>query len=966
MSHAELQAALREAVRGEVRFDAGARAAYASDASNYRQVPIGVVLPRSVDDIVAAVAICRAHGAPVLARGGGTSLCGQSVNVAVVIDASKYLDRVVDIEPAARLARVEPGAVCDALRAAAERHGLTFAPDPATHSRCTLGGMIGNNSCGPHSVMAGKTVENVEALEVLTYDGARFWCGATSEEELEAIIRRGGRQGEIYAALRTLRDRYAERIRRGFPRIKRRVSGYNLDQLLPENGFHVARALVGSEGTCALTLQALVRLVRSPRERVLLVIGFADIYAAGDAVPQVLAAGPIACEGLDTGIIGGLRERGLRLADIALLPEGGAWLMVEFGADTRPEAIERARALQARLGGKLIEDKALANRIWTIRETGASATALKLKGTPGPDPVVGWEDAAVDPQRLGDYLREFQALVDRYGYRTSLYGHFGDGCVHARITFDLRTPAGLAHWRRFLFDAAALVVKYGGSLSGEHGDGQAKAELLPVMYGPELMQAFLEFKRIWDPLGRMNPGKLVDAQGAVYRVDEHLRLGPAYRPVNVATRLDFSSEVGEGFARELERCVGMGKCRSLEGGTMCPSYRATREERYSTRGRARLLAEMLRGEVITEGWESDAVREALDWCLGCKGCKSDCPTHTDIAAWKAEFLSHYHEKRPRPLATSFFARVGEWAPLAARLPRLANWLAGAPGAGALARRALGISSARPLPRLAVRTLRERFAARRLHADPATPGTGEPVILFPDTFTNHFRPEAGIAAAEVLQAAGFGVQLAPEGLCCGRPYYDAGMLDEARAAMRKILDALAPAIRAGVPLVVPEPGCLSVFRDELRRLFPADTRARELARLATSLGELLAERGWKPAAIGGRALVHGHCHRKALGGIQADIALLEAAGLEVHAPDTGCCGMAGAFGFRRETYEASVRIADLALLPRVRAASPATLIVADGFSCREQIEGLTGRVTLHLAEVLARSLPSATERRPARA
>ncbi|MCX7962842.1 MAG: FAD-binding oxidoreductase [Burkholderiales bacterium] len=954
MSHAELHAALRRAVEGEVRFDAGARAAYASDASNYRQVPIGVVLPRSVEDIVAAVAVCREHGAPVLARGGGTSLCGQSVNVAVVIDTSKYLDRVLEVDAQARLARVEPGAVCDALRAAAERHGLTFAPDPATHSRCTLGGMIGNNSCGPHSVMAGKTVENVEALEVLTYDGARFWCGATSEAELQAIVRAGGRRGEIYAALAALRERYAEHIRRGFPRIKRRVSGYNLDQLLPENGFHVARALVGSEGTCALVLQALVRLVSSPRERVLLVAGFPDIYAAGDAVPQVLEAGPIACEGLDTGIVGGLRERRLRLADLALLPEGGAWLMIEFGADTRAEAIERARALQRRLGGRLLEDRAIAERIWTIRETGASATALNLKGTPGPDPVVGWEDAAVDPLRLGDYLREFQRLVDRYGYRTSLYGHFGDGCVHARITFDLRTPEGLARWRAFLFDAAALVVRYGGSLSGEHGDGQAKAELLPVMYGPALMQAFGEFKRIWDPLGRMNPGKLVDARGAVYRVDEHLRLGPQYRPVTLATRLDFSSEVGEGFARELERCVGMGKCRARTGGTMCPSYRATGEERYSTRGRARLLQEMLRGETIADGWQSDAVREALDWCLGCKGCKSDCPTHTDMAAYKAEFLSHYYDRRRRPLAVAAFARIGEWAPRLARLPRLANRIASAPGASALLRQALDIAPERPLPRLAARSLRKALAAR---GRPRPVGQGEPVIVLADTFTAHFRPEAGVAAVEVLEAAGFRPELSPHGLCCGRPYYDAGMLDAARSAMRRILEAMAPRIRAGVPLVVLEPGCLSVFRDELRRLFPGQAEAMRLSGLATSLGELLVERGWRPpaTATGGRALVHGHCHRKALGGIGADLALLEAAGMTVHAPDTGCCGMAGAFGFRRETYGASVRIAERALLPEVRRTSPATLIVADGFSCREQIEALTGRPTVHLAEALARAL-----------
>jgi FAD/FMN-containing dehydrogenase/Fe-S oxidoreductase len=953
------QSELRAAVQGEVRFDAGAIAAYASDASNYRQVPVGVVLPRTVEDVVAAVAACHRNDVPVLARGGGTSLCGQAVNVALVIDASKYLDRVLEVDPASRTARVEPGVVCDSLRAAAERHGLTFAPDPATHSRCTLGGMIGNNSCGPHSVMAGKTVENIEALEVLTYDGARFWCGPTSEAELEAIVRRGGRQGEIYAKLRELRDRYAELIRGRFPKIKRRVSGYNLDQLLPENGFNVARALVGSEGTCALTLQALTRLVKSPPERVLLVIGFPDIYLAGDAVPQVLAAGPIACEGLDTGIIGGLRERGLRLEDIALLPQGDAWLMVEFGADSREEAIRRAQVLKDQLGGKLIEDKALANRIWTIRETGASATSLNIKGTPGPDPVVGWEDAAVDPARLGDYLREFQALVDRFGYKTSLYGHFGDGCIHARINFNLRSTAGTAHWRRFLYSAAELVVKFGGSLSGEHGDGQAKAELLPVMYGPELMEALREFKRIWDPQGRMNPGKLVDANDRVFAVDENLRLGPAYKPVTVSTRLDFSGEIGDGFVRATERCVGMGKCRAAEGGTMCPSYRATREERFSTRGRARLLGEMLRGEIITDGWNSREVHEALDWCLGCKGCRSDCPTHTDMATYKAEFMSHYYENGGRPRQAHSMGRIGEWAPRAARYARLANFIGSAPGISGIAKRIAGIAPERPLPRFAAATFRERFDALRVaRRDPGREGgarRGDPVILFPDTFSNHFRPGSALAASDVLEAAGCRVDLPREPLCCGRPYYDFGMLAQAKEALLRIVAVLSSQIESGTPVVVLEPGCLSVFRDELLRVLPGNPAAAKLSRLAVSLGELLEARGWKPGRIEGKALVHGHCHQKALGGMRADLALLRETGMELDTPETGCCGMSGAFGFRPETYEASLKIAGMVLMPKVRAAPPASLIVANGFSCREQIEGLSGRDTLHLAEVLARSL-----------
>jgi FAD/FMN-containing dehydrogenase/Fe-S oxidoreductase len=924
----ELQAALAAAVTGEVRFDAGARAAYASDASNYRQVPIGVVLPRAAGDVVKAMAACRAHAAPVLARGGGTSMCGQSVNVAVVFDFSKYMDRVLSVDADARSALVEPGVVCDSLRAAAEAHGLTFGPDPATHSRCTLGGMIGNNSCGAHSVMAGKTVENIEALEVLTYDGARFWCGPTDDAEFQRILARNDRQAGIYRGLKILADSYAELIRKGFPKIKRRVSGYNLDQLLPEHGFNVARALVGSEGTCALTLQAKAKLVKSPRHRVLLVQGYPDVYQAGDAVPEILAAGAIACEGLDEPIVGGLRERNLRLGDLALLPEGRAWLMIEFGGDTREEAVAKAKALR----GRIVSDVAEMGRLWAIRETGASATALNLKGTPGPDPIVGWEDAAVDPLRLGDYLREFQALVDRHGYRTSLYGHFGDGCIHARITFELRTPEGLARWRAFLAEAAALVVKYGGSLSGEHGDGQARAEFLPAMYGPELMRAFREFKRIWDPANRMNPGKLVEA----YKVDENLRLGPQYQPVTLQTRFAFPSEVGDGFARAAEHCVGMGKCRSKSGGTMCPSYRATGEERYSTRGRARLLWEMLQGEVITDGWQSDEVKEALDWCLACKGCRSDCPTHTDMAAYKAEFLSHYYEKKARPLAVQALARIGEWAPLAARAPGLANAL------GALGRPLAGLAAGRRLPRLASASFRSQFAPM---------GEGERVILFDDTFNNHFRPAAAAAAARVLAHAGCRVELPHRHLCCGRPYYDAGMLGQAKKALERILRGLEP----GVPVVVLEPACLSVFRDELHQLFPGDARARDLSARTHSLAEFLERRGYAPRRAFGRALLHGHCHQKALGGTAADAKLLRAAGMEVETPDTGCCGMAGSFGFRRETEGASRRIGELALLPRLRAAAPDTLVVADGFSCREQIEGLGGRAALHLAEVLAGGL-----------
>ena len=925
-----LGAALGTALAGEVRFDNGARAAYASDASNYRQVPVGVVLPSSVEDIVATLALCRQHGAAILPRGAGTSMCGQSVNAAVIVDCSKYLDRVLHIEPGAGVARVEPGVVCDTLREAAEAHGLTFAPDPATHSRCTLGGMIGNNSCGPHSVMAGKTVENISRLEVLTYDGARFWCGPTSEESFRRIVSSGGRQAEIYAGMRRIAQRYGELIRSRFPRIRRRVSGYNLDELLPENGFNVARALVGSEGTCAFTVQAEARLVKSPPERVLVVRGFPDIFAAGDAVPEILAAGPLACEGLDERIIGGLRERGLRLEDIALLPPGNGWLMVEFGGDSVEEALHKA----SRISGTLIADKAMMTRLWTIRETGASATALNLAGR-GPDPIVGWEDAAVDPMRLGDYLREFRALVGRFGYRTSIYGHFGDGCVHARIDFELRTPEGVAHWRKFLHEAALLVVKYGGSLSGEHGDGHARAEFLPLMFGEELMQAFREFKALWDPQNRMNPGKIVDAEGKVLRVDEHLRLGPQYKPVTLKTKLSFESEVGDGFARAVGHCVGMGKCRASKGGTMCPSYRGTREERYSTRGRARLLGEMLRGELITDGWRSEEVKDALEWCLGCKGCRSDCPTHTDMAAYKAEFMSHYYEGRRRPRQAWSMGRVGEWAPLAARLPGLVNFLSGK------TKTLAGVAPQRTLPQFARKTFRSQFQFR---------GKGEPVVLFDDTFNNHFRPRTAAAAQKVLERAGCAVELPPAHLCCGRPYYDFGMLERAKAALGRVLEALWPQLERGLPIVVLEPGCLSVFRDELQQLFPRDVRAARLAGSVTSLSELLLKREFEVERKE-RVLMHAHCHQKSLWGTAADLRILELAGCDVMAPDSGCCGMAGSFGYRPEFYETSRRIASLALLPALERARE-RIVVASGFSCREQIEALAARPTLHLAELLA--------------
>src|SRR5712692_1340377 len=702
---AALEAALRRHLRGEVRFDAGTRALYATDGSNYRQVPIGVVVPRDTEDVLAAVALCREHRAPLLARGGGTSLAGQCCNVAIILDFSKYMARILEIDPERRIARVEPGVILDYLRAEAEKHRLTFAPDPATHDRCTLGGMIGNNSCGVHSIMAGKTDDNIESLALLTYDGQRMHVGATNEEDFNRIVGEGGRRAEIYSGLKSIADRYGDHIRRQFPNIPRRVSGYNLNHLLPENGFHVARALVGTEGTCATVLEATCRLVESPPARVLLVIGWPDIYLCADHVPQVMEHGPIGLEGFDNVIVKASRRMGINSEGLALLPEGSGWLLVEFGANAQAEAEAQAHHLMAALDRsatppamRLLTDPRQARRIWEVRESSLGATSH----VPGEPPRwEGFEDSAVAPEKLGAYLRDLRKLMNAYKYDGAFYGHFGHACVHTRMNYDLESAEGVRKFRQFMEEAADLVVGFGGSLSGEHGDGQARAELLPKMFGPELMQAFREFKSLWDPDWKMNPGKVVDA----YSSTDNLRLGTAYRPPALDTHFGYREGDG-GFPRAVLRCVGVGKCRKLDGGAMCPSFMVTREEEHSTRGRARLLFEMLRGETIRGGWKSEEVHRALDLCLACKACKSECPVNVDMATYKAEFLSHYWSGRLRPRSAYAFGLVPWWSRIAAHAPGLANALTQTPGLSSAARALAGIAGARRLPRFARRTFRE--------------------------------------------------------------------------------------------------------------------------------------------------------------------------------------------------------------------------------------------------------------------
>ena len=686
-------------VDGEVRFDAGSRALYATDASNYRQVPIGVVVPQSVAAAVSAIAVARRHNAPLVNRGGGTALAGQTCNAALLLDFSKHVNRLLELDADGKRARVEPGIVLDEVRAAAEQHHLTFGPDPATHNRCTLGGMIGNNSCGVHSVMAGKNDANILSLEVLTYDGLRLHVGPTSDEELATIIAAGGRRGDIYRRLRDLRDTYADEIRARFPDIPRCVSGYNLRQLLPENGFNVARALVGSESTCVTVLEAELQLVDSPPGRSLLVLGYPTVFDAADDVPAVMDSGCIACEGMDKGLVDDMLAKGLHPDHVAMLPDGGGWLLVEFGGEDRQASDGKARAFMAELQKRahppsmhLYDKPSQEAAIWEVRESGLGATAMvPSKATSGP----GWEDSAVPPDRLGAYLRDMAKLFARYHYEVDMYGHFGQGVLHCRIPFDLITEAGLRDMRAFMDEAADLCIGYGGSLSGEHGDGQARAELLPKMFGDRLIGAFEEFKAIWDPDWQMNPGKVVRP----HRILDNLRLGTDYNPPNPDTHFAFEQDNGT-FGHAAFRCVGVGECRRHEGGVMCPSYMVTREEKHSTRGRARLLFEMMNGSELKGGWRNEEVREALDLCLACKGCKGDCPVNVDMATYKSEFYSHYYEGRLRPRTAYSMGLIYWWAGLAARAPRLVNAVAHAPLVSGIARTVAGLDSRRRIPRFA--------------------------------------------------------------------------------------------------------------------------------------------------------------------------------------------------------------------------------------------------------------------------
>jgi FAD/FMN-containing dehydrogenase/Fe-S oxidoreductase len=963
-----LKRRLETSVRGEVRFDAGTRAMYANDSSNFRQIPLGVVIPRSTSDVVATHRGCAEFGAPIVNRGGGTSLSGETVNRAIVIDSSKYMTSIGDVDRVRRRVRCQPGAINEQVNVkTGEQAGLIFGPDPSSHSRCTIGGNVGNNSCGIHSLQAQlygpgpRMSDCVSRLEVVTYDGERFDVGIDEEERLEAIIAAGGRKGAIYGALRDLRDRYADVIRRHLKPVSelpRRVSGFNLDELLPERGFNVARALVGTESTCVTVTEVELMLMEGMYMRTLVIVEYADLPTCGDDVRDIVERfRPIGLEGIDKRLIHEQQTQGKNLQAIDELPEadhGEAWLLVQFGADTEDDSQDQARRFVDWLTDDRGYDRSRVSvipsrqeggnsgAIWKLREAGLGATAFPDDGQ---DHWPGWEDSAVPADQVGPYLRELRTLYGKYGYEGATYGHFGQGCIHSRISFDLRHADGIRTYRRFMEEAADLCIEFGGSLSGEHGDGQQRAELLEKQYGPELVQAFREFKRIWDPRGKMNPGKVVDP----FALDVNLKLGSDYHPAHPDVRFAYARDGGD-FAHATLRCVGVGQCRVPDAETvMCPSYMATREEKHSTRGRARLLWEMLRGDVVTDGWQSKDVFDALDLCLACKGCTNDCPVNVDMPTYKAEFLHHHYRslKRWRPRYAYAFGLIDQAARVASIAPGLVNFFTRTRPFSALAKRVAGIDAEREIPAFAPVTLQQWFQRRGA----VNPG-GRRVVLFPDTFNNHYHTDVGVASVEALEAAGWHVVM-PEGhVCCGRPLYDYGFLDLAERYLRHVLDVLRDDIRAGTPIVGMEPSCLAVFKDELAGMLPHDEDAQRLARCAHHWSEFFEHYDVEVPRAVRQALLWGHCHHKATGGTDPEQRLLERMGLEVEPVNGGCCGLAGSWGFEEGKHDISMACGEQALLPAVRNAADETVVIANGFSCKTQIEQAdVGRRALHVAQVM---------------
>jgi FAD/FMN-containing dehydrogenase/Fe-S oxidoreductase len=948
---------LRAQLRGSVGEDPRSRALYAADGSNYRAVPDLVVVPADVDDLASAVALTAAAGAPVTLRGGGTSMAGNAIG-GIVIDASRHVNRILDLDPEAGTALVEPGVVLTDLLAAARPHGLAFGADPSSASRATFGGMIANNACGAHSVAWGTTADNLRSLDLIVADGTRMTVDVP-DQTADATTRRAryaampGREGEIHRALQRFVDQHELVIGRRFGRFSRQISGYALQHLLPEHGYDVARLLCGSEGGFAATLRATVALAPLPAAKVLCVLGFDESITSADCVPVVLRHGPLTMESINAELVERLPAEVRDAAVRAGLPAGKAWLLVEMGGADRTEAAGAARQMLEELRdsgspatASLVTDPNAQAVLWRCR---TDAAGLATRRADGAEAWGGWEDAAVPPERLGAYLRGVDELLLRHGLSGASYGHFGEGCMHMRIDFDLFSSTGIATYREFVEQATDLVVELGGSVSGEHGDGRARSELLTRMYGADGVALFGEVKRIWDPRGVMNPGMIVDPP----RLDANLRHNGPAKSRELLTVFAYRED-GHNFAQAQRRCVGIGKCRQSSGGVMCPSFQVTREELHSTRGRAHLLWEMLEGDIIKDGWRSAEVRDALDLCLSCKGCQSDCPVNVDMATYKAEFTHQHYARRPwaRPLSHWSMGWLPLWARLAGRAPGLVNRVTHSKAQG-LVKQLGGIAPEREVPKFATESFTDWFVARG-KVPAATRGK---VVLWPDTFSNHLSPQVGKAAVAVLEAAGFEVVLPNKPVCCGLTWISTGQLGVARRVLRRSLTVLAPHLTAGTPIVGLEPSCTAALRQDAPDLLDGDRLAAAAAMSTYTLAETLAKFApdWEPPQVGGEALVQTHCHQHAVLGFDADTALMAAAGIRAEVPDSGCCGLAGNFGFEKDHYAVSKAVGERVLLPAVREAAEATAVVADGFSCRTQIEQGTPRRAVHLAELLASGL-----------
>ncbi|HEY8042640.1 MAG TPA: FAD-binding and (Fe-S)-binding domain-containing protein [Streptosporangiaceae bacterium] len=947
MDPADIAQALRSVLRGEVDESSRRRAEYSSDASNYRVVPQVVAFPRDTGDIAAVTEVSRRTGTPLTTRGAGTSIAGNAAGPGIVLDTSRHLGRILDLDPEARTARVEPGVILASLQAAAAPHGLRFGPDPSTQSRATLGGMIGNNACGAHALAYGRTADNVLELDVIDGTGRRFTAG----QGLDPVP---GLDQLVSANLALLRTE--------FGRLRRQVSGYSLEHLLPENGARLARALAGTEGTVVTMLGATVRLVPVPRAHALVVLGYPDVADAADAVPAILAHAPLAIEGLDARMVDVVRRR-KGSSRVPELPPGDAWLMVEMGADSAAEAVSLAQAMVAGAGAMaaaVIPAGPEASAVWRIREDGAGLggrTPANKQAWPG------WEDAAVQPDRLGAYLREFRKLLGSYQLDGLLYGHFGDGCIHVRIDFPLDRPGGAQVMRQFLTDAAHLVTAHGGSLSGEHGDGRARSELLPVMYSPGALNAFSAFKHLLDPADLLNPGVLVRPRP----LDADLRR-PAAAPLPRQAGFAFAEDDGD-LTTATHRCVGVGKCRadsSASGGFMCPSYLATRDEKDSTRGRARVLQEMANGTLVSGGWRSPEVRDSLDLCLSCKACSSDCPAGVDMARYKSEVTYRAYRRRLRPRSHYALGQLPRWARLAGTAPRLANALLRIGPLATAVLAAGGMDTRRAIPSFAEVPFRRSPARRSAIQGPAVPAPGNSrrrVVLWADSFSDAFDPGVPQAALTVLTQAGYQVIIPGRSACCGLTWISTGQLDGARRRLRTLLGVLGPYAEAGIPVVGLEPSCTAVLRSDLGDLFPGDPRAAAVAAAARTLAELLTAPpplgpgpDWNPPDLTGTQIIaQPHCHHYSVMGYGPDRALLAAAGATVTTL-AGCCGLAGNFGMEKGHYEVSAAVAELALLPALRDAAPGTVFLADGFSCRTQAGQLGGVPGRHLAQILASRLP----------